>query len=365
MNNLVYHIALTLVPNIGDVHAKVLLQAYNNDAQKIFTARKGELDKIPGIGSVRARSIKDFTGFKRAEEELAFIEKFKIETLITGEEKYPRRLLNCYDAPTILYYRGNADLNAAKVVSIVGTRNNTEYGKQVTEKLVAGFTNYNILIISGLAYGVDSIAHKLAMKSNLKTVGVLAHSLDRIYPSSHTSMAKEMVEQGGLLTEFISGTKPDKQNFPKRNRIVAGIADATVIIETSMKGGSMITAELANSYNKDVFAIPGKINDSKSEGCNFLIKNNKAMLITSAQDVIEQMQWEDKKIKPKPQRELFINLTPGEETIIKILKEHSPVHIDELYLKSGLSSSHVAQAILSLELQGIINQLPGKIYKII
>ncbi|HET9055648.1 MAG TPA: DNA-processing protein DprA [Chitinophagaceae bacterium] len=363
--NLLYHIALTLVPNIGDVHAKLLLQAYGNDAQKIFEARKGELDKIPGIGSVRAKSIKEFSNFKRAEEELIFIEKYKIETLIIGEEKYPKRLLNCYDAPTLLYYRGNANLNAEKIVSIVGTRNNTEYGKLVTEKLIDEFANHDILIVSGLAYGVDSIAHKLAMKSHLKTVGVLAHSLDRIYPSSHTSMAKEMVEQGGLLTEFISNTKPDKQNFPKRNRIVAGMADATIVIETNIKGGSMITAELANSYNKDVFAIPGKITDGKSEGCNFLIKNNKAMLITHGQDVIEQMQWQDKKkIKPKPQRELFIQLTPDEEIIYKIIKEHSPIHIDELYLKSGLSSSHVAAAILNLELQGIITQLPGKLYKL-
>ncbi|MBI2729503.1 MAG: DNA-protecting protein DprA [Sphingobacteriales bacterium] len=364
--SLLHHIALTLVPNIGDVHAKVLLQAYNNDAQKIFAARKGELDKIPGIGSIRAKSIKDFNNFSRAEEELAFIEKYKIEPLIYGAEKYPKRLLNCYDAPTLLYYRGNADLNTAKIVSIVGTRNNTDYGKLVTEKLIDEFADHDILIISGLAYGVDSIAHKLAMKNNLKTVGVLAHSLDRIYPSTHTSMAKEMVEQGGLLTEFISDTKPDKQNFPKRNRIVAGMSDCVIVIETSIKGGSMITAELANSYNKDVFAIPGKINDSKSEGCNFLIKTNKAMLITCAEDVIEQMQWtSNKKPKPKIQRELFIDLTPDEQILIKILKEQSPVHIDELYLKSTLSSSKVAAAILSLELQGIINQLPGKLYKLI
>jgi DNA processing protein len=364
--SLLHHIALTLVPNIGDVHAKVLLQAYNNDAQKIFSARKGELDKIPGIGSVRAKSIKDFHDFKRAEEEITFIEKYKIETLIYAEEKYPKRLLNCYDAPTLLYYRGNADLNTAKIVSIVGTRNNTDYGKEVTEKLIDEFSNHDILIISGLAYGVDSIAHKLAMKNNLKTVGVLAHSLDRIYPATHTSLAKEMVEYGGLLTEFISGTKPDKQNFPKRNRIVAGMADATIVIETSIKGGSMITAEIANSYNKDVFAIPGKVTDTKSEGCNFLIKANKAMLITNAEDVIEQMQWTStKKAKPKVQRELFIELTPDEQVIIKILKEQAAVHIDELYLKSSLSSSKVAAAILNLELQGIINQMPGKMYKMI
>ena len=364
--SLLHHIALTLVPNIGDVHAKVLLQAYNGDAQKIFQARKGELDKIPGIGSVRAKSIKEFIDFKRAEEELAFIEKYKIETLIIGEEKYPKRLLNCYDAPTLLYYRGNANLNAEKIVTIVGTRSNTDYAREVTEKLIDEFAQHDILIVSGLAYGVDSIAHKLSIKNNLKTVGVLAHSLDRIYPTTHTSLAKEMVENGGLLTEFMSGTKPDKQNFPKRNRIVAGVADATIIIETSMKGGSLITAELANSYNKDVFAIPGKINDSKSEGCNFLIKTNKAMLITSAEDVIEQMQWtSNKKQKPKAQRELFIELTPDEQIIIKILKEQTQIHIDELYFKSGLSSSHVAQAILNLELEGIINQMPGKLYKLI
>jgi DNA processing protein len=364
--SLLHHIALTLVPNIGDVQARLLLQAFHYDAQKIFEARKGELDKIAGIGTVRAKSIKDFNNFKRAEEELVFLEKNKITALVLGDEKYPKRLLHCYDAPTLLYYRGQADLNTSKIVSIVGTRNNTEYGKQVTEKLIEDLAHHQILVVSGLAYGVDSIAHKLALKNQLKTVGVLAHSLDRIYPSAHASLAKEMMEQGGLLTEFMSNTAPDKQNFPKRNRIVAGMSDCIIVIETSLKGGSMITAELANSYNKDVFAIPGKITDSKSEGCNFLIKSNKAMLITSANDVLEQLQWQDHTtIKPKVQRELFLQLTPDEELLVKILKDKNSVHIDELYLQSGLSSSHVAAAILNLELQGIINQLPGKLYQLI
>ena len=207
---------------------------------------------------------------------------------------YPKRLLNCYDSPTLLYYKGEADLNSEKIIAVIGTRNHTEYGKQVTEKLIRELTEQNVVVVSGLAYGIDAIAHKAAVKNNLKTVGVLAHGLDQVYPSQHTGLAKEMLQAGGgLLTEFRSKTKPDKHNFPTRNRIVAGMSDATIVIETGIKGGSMITAELANNYNKDVFAYPGSVNDGKSAGCNYLIKNNKAVLLTDAQELIELMNWEE------------------------------------------------------------------------
>ena len=201
------------------------------------------------------------------------IEKFKIQPLFIADKNYPQRLLRCYDAPTLLYYRGNADLNATKIISIIGTRNNTDYGKQVTEKLVTDLQEQNILIVSGLAFGIDAIAHKAALNNGLPTIGVLAHGLDSIYPSQHKCLAKDMLQQGGLLTEFRKETKPDKHNFPRRNRIVAGMADATIVVETAIKGGSIITAELAHNYNRDVFAIPGKITDSKSAGCNYLVKN--------------------------------------------------------------------------------------------
>jgi DNA processing protein len=364
-SDLLYQIALTLIPNIGDVHAKALVNIYG-DAQSIFKAKKKELEAMEGIGTIRANSIKAFTDFTSCEAEIKFIEKYKIAPLFITDKNYPQRLLNCYDSPVLLYYRGTADLNTTKIVSIVGTRSNSEYGKSVCEKLIEELTEQNIVVVSGLAFGIDTIAHKAALKNNLQTVGVLAHGLDRIYPPQNKTLAKQMTEQGGLLTDFISNTNPDKQNFPKRNRIVAGMCDALVVMESGKKGGSLITAELANGYNKDVFAIPGKTTDIKSEGCNYLIKQNKASLITGAEDLIELMNWDPKeKITKKKQRELFIELTPDERIIVDILQQRESIQIDELYFKSGLSSSAVATALLMLEMQNVVQSLPGKIYKLI
>ena len=363
--DLLYQIALTLVPNIGNVHAKTLALHFG-DAESIFKAKRKDLEQLDGIGIIRAKSIKEFNSFTGSEKEIEFIEQYKIAPLFITDKNYPQRLRNCYDSPALLFYRGNADLNTSKIVGIVGTRNNSEYGKNICEQLVQDLQEQNILIVSGLAFGIDTIAHKTALKNNLQTIGVLAHGLDTLYPAQNKSLAKQMIEQGGLLTEFMSGTNPDKQNFPKRNRIVAGISDAIVVIETGKKGGSLITAELANGYNKDIFAIPGRCNDSKSEGCNFLIKNNKAALITCANDLLENMAWkENKKISPKKQRELFIDLTADEKVIVAILQLQESSTIDELYFKSALSSSAVAAALLMLEMQGVIVSLPGKIYKLL
>jgi len=359
-----YRLALTLIPNIGPVQTKILLQHF--DVPDIFKAKKRELEKIEGIGNIRAESIKSFNDFSKVDEEIAFIEKYKIRPLFITDEEYPKRLLNCYDSPTLLYYKGEADLNHDKVIAIIGTRNHTNYGKQITEQLVEQLTEQNVMIVSGLAFGIDAIAHKAAVKNNLRTIGVLAHGLDQVYPSQHTGLAKEMLKGGGgLLTEFRSQSKPDKHNFPTRNRIVAGMSDATIVVETGIKGGSMITAELANNYNKDVFAFPGKVTDPKSAGCNYLISNNKASLLADARELIDLMNWEEKK-RPmlKKQKELFIELTDEERLIINILKEKKSVHIDEINLKSGLSSSSVAAAILSLELQNVVLSLPGKLYQI-
>jgi DNA processing protein len=364
-NELLYQITLTLVPNIGDVHGKALINIYG-DAQSVFKAKKKDLENIDGIGSIRAASIKSFQNFNSSEEEIAFIEKYKITPLFINDNDYPKRLLNCYDSPLLLYYRGNGNLNSSKVISIVGTRNNTDYGKHVCEKFIEDLAEENILVVSGLAFGIDTIAHKTALKKNLHTVGVLAHGLDRVYPAQNKTLAKHMVEQGGLLTEFISHTNPDKQNFPKRNRIVAGMCDAVIVMETGKKGGSLITAELGNNYNKDVFAIPGRINDSKSEGCNYLIQNNKAALINSANDFLDLMNWKPLKKSPsKKQRELFIELSADEKTVVDILQLHDSIQIDELYHKSGLSSSAVAAALLMLEMQGLVASMPGKLYKLI
>ncbi|HVK97894.1 MAG TPA: DNA-processing protein DprA, partial [Flavisolibacter sp.] len=279
-SELLYQLALTQVPNIGDVHAKTLIQAFG-DASSIFKAKQSTLEKIEGIGIVRARSIKEFNDLHLIESEIKFIEKYKVQVLTLTDENYPKRLLNCYDSPTVLFYKGSADLNASKVVAIVGTRSNSDYGKAFTEKLIKDLSKHDILIISGLAYGIDAIAHKASLKNGLKTVGVVGHGLDKIYPADHATLAKEMIKNGGgVLSEFFSGTKPDKHNFPLRNRIVAGISDATVVVETSIKGGSMITAKLADGYNRDVFTVPGRTTDKVSMGCNHLIKYNKALLLT-------------------------------------------------------------------------------------
>ncbi len=364
-NQLLLQIALSFVPNIGPVQARILVDHFG-DAASVFKAKKSVLSLLEGIGEIRAASIKDFKGFKKVEDEIAFMEKYKIMPLFLTDKNYPKRLLNCYDPPTVLYYKGSADLNTAKIIGVIGTRSHTAYGKQVTEKLLRELESSHVLVVSGLAFGIDAIAHKAALKNNLSTVGVLAHGLDTIYPAQHATLAKEMLQQGGLLTEFTSNTKPDKHHFPARNRIVAGMCDAVIVIETGVKGGSMITAELANGYNKDVFVFPGRTTDSKSSGCNYLIKNNKAMLLTDAKELMETMGWEEKKKQQvKQQTALFIHLSEEEKIIVAILREKETAGIDELNLKSNLSSSTVAAAILNLELQAVIASLPGKMYKLL
>ena len=364
-SELFYQLALTLVPNIGDVQAKLLVQ-YFGEASAVFKAKKSELEKIDGIGEVRAASIKNFHDFHIAETEIKFIEKYRITTLFLTDEAYPKRLANCYDSPTLMFYKGTADLNASRIVAIVGTRSNTDYGKAFTEKLVQDLSEENIVIISGLAFGIDAIAHKASVKNAMPTIGVVGHGLSKIYPSANAALAKEMIAAGGgILSEFFHDVKPDKHNFPLRNRIVAGLSDATVIVESTVNGGSMITAKLADSYNRDVFAVPGRTTDKVSAGCNHLIKYNKAVLLTDANEMLEVLGWKDKKVKAKKQRELFIELTQDEKNIIQILQGKEAVHIDEINTSSGLSSSAVAAAILNLELQGIVQGQPGKMYRVI
>lgn len=347
------------------MHARILAEKLGS-AEAIFRTPKSQLEKIEGIGSIRAKRIKDFKGFEVCEKEIAFIKRFGIETFFITEKKYPQRLLHCYDPPTLLFFKGDANLNAPKIIGVIGTRNNTDYGKQQTEKLIHDLSTQNTVIISGLAFGIDAIAHKVAIKNGLSTVGVLAHGLDQVYPPEHTGLAKDMIRKGGgLLTEFPSKTKPDKHNFPTRNRIVAGLCDAIIVVETGVKGGSMITAELANGYNKDVFAFPGKVSDAKSAGCNHLIQNNKAILLTDAEQLLEVMGWKEiiKKSIPK-QKELFIQLNPEEKIIVDLLQEKTSLHIDEVKRLSNLSNSTVASTILNLELNNIIISLPGKIYRL-
>ncbi|MBE7170031.1 MAG: DNA-protecting protein DprA [Williamsia sp.] len=364
MQDLLYRIALTLVPGIGPIQARMLLQSFG-EAGLIFQAKKSTLEKTEGIGSIRAANIKQFTDFKRAEKEMGFLDKYGIKPLSISDPAYPQRLLNCYDPPVLLYFKGNLNINAVKIIAVIGTRSNSAYGKQVTETLLNELVPFQVMVVSGLAYGIDALSHRAALKNGLPTIGVLAHGLDTIYPYQHYALAREMTQQGGLLTEFISATKPDRHHFPMRNRIVAGMSDAVIVIETGVKGGSMITADLANSYNKDVFAFPGKTTDPKSAGCNYLIKTNRAMLLTDAQQLIETMGWERKKTAGKStQKELFIQLSEEEKTVVAILQSKDAVAIDELNYRSNLSSSKVAAAILNLELQGVVMVLPGKIYRL-
>lgn len=362
-SELLYQLALTQIPQIGCVQARLLLERFGT-ASAIFKAPLHILEKTEGIGTVRAQHIKSFQHFKEAEQEITFMEKFKIEPLFLNDKNYPQRLLNCYDPPTLLYYRGHAPLNHPKIVAIIGTRTHTDYGKQQAEKIISTLAQHQVLVVSGLAFGIDAVAHKSALKNSVPTVGVLAHGLDLIYPLQHTNMAKEMVKQGGgLLTEFRSNTKPDKHHFPTRNRIVAGMSDAVIVIESGARGGSMVTAELANGYNRDVFACPGRSTDPKSAGCNYLIRNNKAILLTDPAELVQVMGWEDnKKSTHKKQRELFVQLSDDEKIVVELLQASQQTSIDELNLKSGMSSSRVAAAILNLELQNLVQSLPGKMY---
>ncbi len=363
--DLLYQLSLTLLPQVGDVHAKILIQHYGT-AGAIFNAKLSSLEKIEGIGSVRARSIKQFDAFATAEKEVLFIEKWGIRPLFLTDKDYPQRLLNCYDSPTLLFYKGAADLNGSRMVGIVGTRSNTEYGKAFTEQLIADLQAEDVCIVSGLAFGIDAHAHKAALRKGMPTVGVVGHGLDTIYPAANAALAKEMVkEKGGLLSEFFSKTKPDKHHFPLRNRVVAGLCDALVVVETAVKGGSMITAKLADAYNRDVFAVPGRTVDKQSEGCNYLIRCNKAQLLTGAAELVEVMGWADRKNTPKKQRELFIELSHDEKKMVELLQQKEAMDIDEINRCSGLSSSAVAAAILNLELQSVVGSLPGKRYKLL
>jgi DNA processing protein len=363
---LLHQVALNFLPYVGDVLIKGLV-SYCGGVKEVFDASHAKLKRAPGIGDIRAKEILDSKALDRAADELKFIAKQDIKPLFYLDADYPKRLLQCHDSPVMLYYKGNADLNMQRIISIVGTRNATDYGRMVTEILLEKLKAHNILVLSGMAYGIDIIAHKAALKQGLPTIGVLAHGLDRLYPSQHKSTADKMYEQGGLLTEFPSGTMPDRENFPRRNRIVAGMSDATIVIETKIKGGSMITATMANSYDRDVFAVPGNIGQICSEGCNYLIRTNRAAILDSVDEFLEVMRWADKENTPTPARQLLLitDLEPDEESIVQLLQQHTQLAIDELTYRARIPASQVAAALLGLELKGIVRTLPGKAYKLV
>lgn len=362
-DNLVYSIALTLVPGIGDINARKLIQ-FCGSAEEVFKEKKDRLCKIDGIGSSTLKFLSAREHLKRAEKEIKFIERYHIKPLLIDSKEYPYRLKQCADAPLLLYFKGNANLNERKIISLIGTRRATEYGKSFCESFLQAIAPFDPLIVSGLALGIDGCAHREALNNHLKTVGVLGHGLDRIYPTQHRNLAAQMVEQGGLLTDFMSETNPDRENFPKRNRIVAGMCDATIVVEAGDKGGALITAEIANSYSRDVFAVPGRINDPWSMGCNRYIKSQKAAMIENAADLIYQMGWTDE-INPERniQTKMFTDLNPDEQKLIEYLQMKGSIGLDEIAYSNGLSVSTASALLLGMEFKGLIKTLPGKIYK--
>jgi DNA processing protein len=360
-DQLLHLIALTLVPQIGPVQARLLLKHFS--PEEIFRAKRGALQSIEGIGTERANAIIRFREFDRAEKERQFIEKRKIKALAYNDPSYPQRLLHCYDPPLLLYYSGSADLNASRMLAIIGTRQPSEYGRLMTEQIVDELQDRSISIISGLATGVDAIAHRAALNHRLSTIGVLAHGLDRIYPHHHRKLANEMEADGGLLTEFMQGTEPDRYHFPARNRIVAGITDATLVIESGEKGGSLITASLANQYNRDVFALPGRTTDERSIGCLQLIQHHQAEIFTSTHKMLEHLGWSDDRPNKKiVHPSLFPELSSTEKQILACIQKEA-LHQDHIGWTLQLPASSLNSLLLQLEMKGLVVSLPGKKFR--
>lgn len=362
---LAWQIALTLLPGIGSKNAKNLV-AYCGGVQAVFEEKKTALSKIPGIGAKTIQSILSNKVMNRVEQELVFIEKHQISSLFYLDKNYPKLLKHCSDGPLLLFQKGNIDFKNRHQVAVVGTRNATTEGKENCKRIIKDLASHEVQIISGLAYGIDICAHKQSIQNQLPTVAVLGHGLDRIYPAIHKPIAEEMIEKGGgLITEFLSGTNPDRENFPKRNRIVAGIAEALIVVEAAKRGGALITAEIANSYNKDVFAVPGRLSDTYSEGCNNLIKINKAALYTGAADLEYLLGWK-KKAKIAAQPQMFVDLTAQEQKVCDGLKSNeNKMELDQLCFRLNLPVSKVIPTLLSLELKGIVKSNPGKLFELL
>jgi DNA processing protein len=361
-----YKIGIGLIPKIGPVLTRRLV-SYCGSVEAVFREKRAKLEKIPGIGDKLADYVCNNNVLKLAEEEIEFIEKNNVNALFYLDELYPERLRHCEDAPVIIFTKGNTSFNRPKVLSIVGTRNPTDYGKELCTRLVEDLAagHPDLLIVSGLAYGIDICSHKLALKYKLDTVAVLAHGFTVIYPAIHREVARQIINQGALLTEFLHNEQPEPNNFVKRNRIIAGIADATVVVESGVKGGALITADIANSYSRDVFAFPGRIFDNYSTGCNRLIKTNRAALIEDARDIEYLMGWQktDAAKSQGLQQELFVELTSDESILLKTIRESSGLTIDQLSLQCEMPVSKASASLLNLEFHGLVKCLPGKLYK--
>jgi DNA processing protein len=359
-----YQVAINLIPGVGNLLARQLI-SYCGTAENVFSANKKKLMQIPGIGILTANAILHHSTFRQAEELISTCTKHQVRILHYTDEDYPFRLKQLYDAPDILFFKGNAILNPPRAISIVGTRRVTGYGQAITERIIAGLKKHNVTIISGLAYGVDHISHTEALNQGLPTIGVIAGGMKHIYPSLHIKTAERMYKNGGLVTEYGPDIIPEAHFFPERNRIIAGLADAVIIVEAAKKGGALITAEYANNYNREVFAVPGKIGQTYSEGCNNLIRTHKARIYTSVADLEYILNWEPAKDTSKEKEDDLPNLSIPEKKIINILRDNTEgLQIDELSWKSQIPVNEIASHLLNLEFRGLIKALPGKKFRL-
>ena len=362
--DLFHLLALQQVEGVGDIMAKKLINHCGNAAQ-VFKTKASQLASIDGIGSVLLQKLKDKTVFEKAEQELQFIKSNEINVAYFQDENYPDRLKHCIDGPVLLFTSGNIDLKNKKTISIVGTRKITSYGMEFCRKLIEDLAPLDPVIVSGFAYGVDIFAHQLAMEHDLQTIGVVAHGLNQIYPKDHKKYVAKVEKNGGFMTEFWSTSNPEKENFVRRNRIVAGMTEATIVIESADRGGSLITANIANDYNRDVFAVPGRTTDKYSQGCNNLIKTQKANLLTSAADLIYILNW-DIESKAKPvQKQLFVTLENDEQKVYDYLLKNGKELMDIIALRCDFPIYKISGMLLNMELKGVIRPLPGKLFEAI
>lgn len=360
-----YDLALSQVDGIGAKSLKKLV-AHFGSSREVFRRDLAELVSAPGMNISRAEAIASFSGFDRVDREMRFADENGIELLSFLDARYPNRLKHCEDGPAVLFVKGEAKLAAGRMLSIVGTRRVTGYGKSMARKIVEAVAPHGVTVVSGLAYGVDIEAHRACVDLGVPTIAVLGHGLHEVYPVSHTRYALDIVEHGGaLVSEFVAGTRPDRENFPQRNRIVAGMSDATVVVESGKSGGSMITASLASEYNRDVFAVPGRIDDPLSEGCNHLIATKKAKLLTSPAQLLSEMGWLPSATATKKniQKKIFVDLSPEDEKILGLLREKTRLQIDDLGLEMKMPTSRLLVLLLNLELNGLVRSLPGKVYE--
>ncbi|MFL3661035.1 MAG: DNA-processing protein DprA [Polaribacter sp.] len=348
---------------VGAILAKKLIVNVG-DVEQIFKEKTSHLSKINGIGTHVLKHLFEKENIQLAEQELSYIRDNEISYSYFLEDRYPIHLQHCIDSPILLFQDGAIDFSNKKIISIVGTRNMSSYGRDFCTQLVEDLAQYNPIIVSGFAYGVDICAHKAAIKNNLQTIAVLAHGLAEVYPKVHKKYMQQVNENGGFLTEFWHNEMPLRENFLKRNRIVAGISKATIIIESAVKGGSLVTADIANSYDKDVFAVPGRTTDVYSKGCNNLIKNNGAFLLNSAKEIVKMLNWDLKDTPKTIQKQLFLELNENEQKIYDLLHEKGQQMLDVISLECNIPIYKLASILLQMELKGVSKPLPGKRFEL-